>query len=269
MKIAVTGAKGFLGGRIVEAALKEGHTVTGIDLRRGDPPLLEGNYTELNCDIVNPGPDAEECLKGSDALIHAAALIKGRPEDLLRTNLKGTEKLLDLAAGAEPIRFVFISSLAAFENHPSAYGRSKREGEARVIQRAADFSILRPAMIYGRDDPLWTADIRKKVTRRAPLLLPGRGRAKIQPLYVEDAAKAALAAAVNARASGGTFDLGGPEPMEQIAFYRLARRILKGKALILPVPLWPLKLLGIFLKGRFASPLRSELILISLLIPRV
>lgn len=253
MMIAITGVKGFLGRRIAEAALEEGHRVKGIDIRKGPAVQDHEDYSELSCDVLNPPPELNEVLNEADALIHAAARIKGGPAEVRRTNVEGTERLLDLAAAAEPLRFVFISSMAAFESRANAYGLSKLKGETLVMQRAEDFAILRPAMIYGRDDPLWTADIRRKVQGSRPVILLGGGRSKIQPLYVEDAAKAVLAAATKKEASCGTFDLGGPEPIELMNFLRMAQRILKGKARFLSVPLWPMKLLGMIFGGRLAA----------------
>jgi nucleoside-diphosphate-sugar epimerase len=108
-------------------------------------------------------------------------------------------------------------------------------------------------MIYGKYDAGWTARIQERVTKKRILPLPGGGRAKIQPLYVKDAARAVLTAALEPGAEGKAFNLGGPEAIEHRAFLRLARDRLKGNTVLLPLPLWPFSLAGRFLGGRFRA----------------
>ncbi len=102
-----------------------------------------------------------------------------------------------------------MSALGADSDSPSAYGRSKSEGEAAVRSAFPEATILRPSIVFGRED--------KFINRfagyfRGLNLMPiVMGGTKLQPVYVEDVAQAALAAMLNQDARGQTYELGGPE----------------------------------------------------------
>jgi NADH dehydrogenase len=246
MKIVITGVKGFLGRHLSRAALDGGHTVLGLDQteRLNRAPLWDDSgYEEAVLDLPDLSSILAERLEESQAVIHGAGLIEGSKEALFRINVDGTRALLR----AGNVRFVYISSQAVTETSQSLYGRSKGAAEKRVIAEADDHVILRPAMMYGRGDGGWTARLEHKVKRKRILLLPGGGQTKIQPLYVEDAAQAILAAAEREGAGQGVFDLGGPEPIALAAFLRLARSVLAGGTLFVSLPRWPFLLIRTFM----------------------
>lgn len=230
MKIVVTGAAGFLGSAVAARARAAGHEVLGCDRARG--PGIEP------LDILDVPHGFMERLEEYDALIHCAALISGPPEEVRRSNVEGTRALVE--AG---VRFVYISSMAAFEAFPGVYGHAKREAETLVREKARDFVILRPSLIYGPNDRGWT----ERASRKS--ILWGGGKARIQPAFVEDVAQAALSAATVPHVSGMAFDLGGPELLPQIEFLKM----LHGKARFIRLPLWPIQLAGKLFNGRFAA----------------
>ena len=141
-------------------------------------------------------------------MIHAAGITRARSEDEYRTvNAEGTRTVAAAAADAGVGRFVLVSSLAArgpdapdvaegVDRPSSAYGRSKLEAETllRGFGGRMETVALRPAAVYGPRDrdllPLF-----KLAARTGWLVIPD-GRSGLQPVYAEDAARAALAAAV-------------------------------------------------------------------------
>ena len=259
-KIVVTGSAGFLGSHVVSAALEAGHQVVGIDRRprvRLDQDVLEteGRYQEHILDLLDPPEDLHRLFEGAGALIHTAARIRESPEAVHRTNVEGTAVLLRTLRSLPPLRLVFISSMVVHVASPDAYALSKREGEGLVRNSAMDFTIIRPSMIYGREDPLWTAGLKRKLKGPSPLFLPGAGRARIQPLYVVDAARAVLAAACTDKGVKQTFELGGPEPIAMVDFLRQARRALEGRACIVSLPLWVLRIGRLVFGKRFTRAL--------------
>ncbi len=255
MKIIVTGASGFLGQGVVRAALDAGHEVVGADIVPGSLAGHADGYSELLLDLFDAPALLKNELDGADAVVHAAALIAGDPEAIRRTNVKGTQALLHACSGRDRLRFVLLSSMAVTESFPGAYSLSKKEAEAAVAERAANRVILRPTMVYGKNDRGWTASLERRVTRKLPLFLPGGGTNMIQPVFVDDAAKAVVAAAATKEAAGATFEIGGPEPVKQVSFLREARKALNGKTVLVPVPLWLLRPAALFLGSRIRATL--------------
>jgi nucleoside-diphosphate-sugar epimerase len=205
-RVLVTGATGFVGSHIAQAFIEASYEVlcgvrASSDLRWiSDLPI---ERTPL--DLSDRPEDLARAVESADLVVHAAGITRARRvEDYHSVNAEGTRRLADAALGAGVRRFVLISSLAARgpddptkgdRDHPeSDYGRSKLEGEAhlRSLSGRLEAVVLRPAAIYGPRDtdllPLF------KMANRGWLLLPS-GANLLQPVYVEDVARAAVAAA--------------------------------------------------------------------------
>ncbi|RYZ59345.1 MAG: SDR family NAD(P)-dependent oxidoreductase, partial [Proteobacteria bacterium] len=123
MKVLVTGGSGFLGSHIVEQLIAEGHTVRALVRRTSNRKFLAslGPKVEFAEGSVEDAAKVEEAVKGVDAIIHSAGLVKARNEaEFHETNVTGTKNLLEAAKKFAPglKRFVFVSSLAAVGPSP-------------------------------------------------------------------------------------------------------------------------------------------------------
>lgn len=231
MKIAITGSAGFLGRRLKKAALQEGHEVLGLDCRPGPGDTL--------LDLKKVSEELKETLIQFDLMIHCAAQLFGDPMAIHQVNVLGTQSLIKVCPD---LRFVLISSMSIFETVKGAYAQSKAEAEALVKRSCNNYTIIRPTMIYGRNDPGWTAQIRRKIQKT--IFLPNGGETRIQPLFVEDAARFILKAGLSEKAQGQTFGIGGPAPLTQREFFEKAGETLGVPVKIRSLPLWPFLLLG-------------------------
>jgi nucleoside-diphosphate-sugar epimerase len=171
MKIAVTGATGFIGSHLAERLVAAGHEVTV--LTRSPDRLAWIRHLPLR--VVYGDLDRAEALRdltaGQDAVVHAAGLTRavGRAE-YLRVNVDGSVRLLEAALVNSPglRRFVYLSSQAAMGPSPtggslnedaprrpiSAYGASKSLAEL-ALARFGDrvpITAIRPPWVYGPRD---------------------------------------------------------------------------------------------------------------------
>ena len=111
MKLLVTGSAGHLGEALVRHLRAQGHAVTGLDV-----------MASAHTDVVGSIGDAAlvaRCLRGADAVLHAATLHKPHLAthglaDFVATNVSGTLTLLEAAVAAGVGAFVFTSSTSAF-----------------------------------------------------------------------------------------------------------------------------------------------------------
>ncbi|MDX1393680.1 MAG: NAD-dependent epimerase/dehydratase family protein [Gemmatimonadota bacterium] len=200
-RVLLTGGTGFLGSHIADALVAAGHDVLASvratsDTRWIDPLGVETTTVDLGrADESAIG----SALAGIDAVVHCAGLTRARSEaHFMAVNAGGTERLALAARDAGARRFVFISSLAArgpdgATGPQSPYGRSKAEGERRLVELADDLDvvILRPGGVYGPRDndmlPLFG------LARRGLLVVP-RSTNELQPVYVSDVVTATLGA---------------------------------------------------------------------------
>lgn len=200
MPLAITGATGFVGGHLIDAARAAGHPIRALT-RRPQPPREGVAWIEGGLDQ----PDALAALaRGAGALIHVAGAINARDRaEYERVNVAGTAAALAAARAAGVARFVQVSSLAAREPALSDYGWSKAGGDALVLASGIPAAIVRPAGVYGPGDRE-TLELFRAVKAG---FLPAFGRGRFSFVHVADTARALLALA-QPDAPGGVFELG-------------------------------------------------------------
>jgi len=144
--VALTGATGFVGGATLTRLLAAGHSVRALT-RRPQPPR-EG-VTWVEGDLARPGTLAQ----GAAAMVHVAGVVNAPDRaGFQQGNVEGTAAILAAARAAGVPRIVHVSSLSAREPQLSLYGASKRESERLVEASGLDWSIVRPAAVYGPGD---------------------------------------------------------------------------------------------------------------------
>jgi nucleoside-diphosphate-sugar epimerase len=174
--IAITGASGYIGGRIHAALASRGRTVRGL-VRRPDAARGDAFFA-----LDSPVPDT--ALAGAEVLIHAAHDFTPRGEaDLRRVNLEGSRRLLDAARAAGIARVLFISSMAAFEHARTPYGRVKLELEREVAARGG--ASIRPGTVFGTPPGGLFAALDRAV-RSLPMLPDFGPRARLPVVHVDD-----------------------------------------------------------------------------------
>lgn len=198
MKIAVTGAHGFVGSHVVDAARRDGHPVMALVSPWGTLDRLAAHASDdaveiRRGDVTEPASLAG-VFDGCDAVVHAAARVRdfGRWETFERVNVDGTSAVVAEATAAGIRRIVFVSSVAVWrysgirgddprerprDEDRLPYGRSKALGEDIVTRDAAEPVIVRPALWpYGRRDATLARIVRALERRILPLVDGGDAR---------------------------------------------------------------------------------------------
>src|SRR5690606_402074 len=147
--IAVTGATGFVGCALREAAAAQGAEIRALTRRpQGKAPGVEWVRGDLH--------DRKALVRlvaNAEAVIHVAGVVNTPdPMGFHLGNVEGTMALVEAAVAARVPRFVFVSSLAAREPQLSKYGASKRHAEKVVAASGLDWTVVRPPAIYGPRD---------------------------------------------------------------------------------------------------------------------
>ena len=199
MRLALTGATGFVGQRLLDRALAAGHEVAALTRR---PQPSRAGVTWIEGSLETPGPLAEICAT-ADAVIHVAGVINAPDKDGFELgNVTGTEAMLAAAKGAGVERFVHVSSLAAREPSLSHYGASKARSETKVRTAGLDSVIVRPPAVYGPGDRE-TLDL-FKMAKRGVVMLPPAGRLSL--IHADDLSDLLLALADGGGAAGAIYE---------------------------------------------------------------
>ncbi|WP_205590110.1 NAD-dependent epimerase/dehydratase family protein [Sphingomonas paeninsulae] len=148
MRIAVTGATGFVGGHLLPRLIEAGHEVRALTRK---PKARCAGITWIDGALNDDTALARLC-EGCDAVIHVAGVVSADFAGFDAGNRLGTLAIVRAAETAGATRFVHISSLAAREPQLSMYGASKHAAEDVVTASSLDWRIVRPTAIYGPED---------------------------------------------------------------------------------------------------------------------
>jgi len=194
MRIAITGATGFVGQATLDAALAKGLTVQAMTRRNQH----ERKRVEWVLGTLENEGAMAELVAGVGAVIHIAGLTS-TPDtsEFDRANVSGTQRMLAATQAAGVKRFVFVSSLSAREPQLSAYGTSKARAEELVTASGLDWSIVRPPAVYGPHDKDMFELFRSAKYGIVPV--PPKGKTSI--IHVEDLARLLVALAIPTEAS--------------------------------------------------------------------
>lgn len=201
--VAVTGATGFLGKRLLPILVNAGYSVKALTRRKQQD--MDGVQWVLG-DLHNEDALNELC-SDCTSIIHAAGAIKGLDRAaFFEANAVGTLNVAKAAEMAKVTQFLYVSSLAAREADISHYAASKAAGEDILSQRKWSFNwaTVRPPGIYGPGDTETLELI--KMIKRGFMLVPANRDHRASWIHVDDLANA-LAILLAHFPSGETFEI--------------------------------------------------------------
>ena len=222
----VTGATGFIGGRLVTSLRRQGDGVRALVRDTGRAQPLKDQGVELvKGDITDPAA-LEAAIEGVTHVFHCAAILGDDPNpDIRRVNVDGTRALLEACTAGGTKRFVYLSSLAVlgarhhrgtdesapYERARDPYTNTKIEAEQLVREwgsmgRRLETVVLRPGFVYGPGDRLFLPRLIEGLeTRRFRFV--GDGSKVLNLTYVDDLIQALLLARDAEHAAGQVYNL--------------------------------------------------------------
>ena len=217
--VTIFGGTGYLGNYVAQALLARGARVRLASRAPGKAQDLKplanlGQLQLMPCDITREEHVAA-ALEGVSHVVNLVGAFSGDLEKLMG-EAPGTIARLAEAGGIKA--FVHISAIGADANSPTAYARGKALGEQRVLAAFPTATILRPSIVFGKDDNF--LNLFGGMIAMLPVLPVFGPEAKLQLVYADDVAEAVAVALEHPDLHGGhTYELGGPEQLSMMAIH--------------------------------------------------
>ncbi|AUQ60401.1 putative NAD dependent epimerase [Phaeobacter inhibens] len=236
--VTIYGGSGFVGRYIARRMAKEGWRVR-VAVRRPNEAMyvkpygVPGQVEPVLCNIRDDASVAA-VMQGADAVVNCVGILNELGKNTFdAVQADGADRIARIAAGQGVGTMLHVSAIGADQDSDSAYAQSKAAGETAVLTHMPEAVILRPSIIFGAEDQFFNRFA--AMTRLSPVLPIAHADTKFQPVYVDDVAKAAVAALLG-QAKPGVYELGGPEVKSFGALMQQMLEVIDRRRLVLSLP---------------------------------
>lgn len=238
--VTIFGGSGFVGTQVTQNLARLGYAVR-VAVRRPDLAGhvrmfgFPGQVQPVQANLRYPDSVAS-VVRGADVVINLVGILNERGAQRFHAvHVDGAKSIAQLARAAGVANMVHVSALGASDTSPSAYQRTKAQGEAEVVKSFPTATVLRPSLIFGPDDEFFNRF--GTLARMLPIMPLVGADTRLQPIYVADVAAAIVMAAEGKVPSGKVYELGGPEIVTMRDVIERVLEETRRKRPVLPVPL--------------------------------
>lgn len=233
--VTLIGGGGFLGRYVARELMRDG---TRVRVAQRDPRQAYflrtqgglGQTQFVAADIARPETVAR-AVEGADAVVNLVGVMGG---NMQRIHVDGARAVAEAARNAGAGALVHVSAIGADTNGAAAYARSKGQGEAAVRDAFPNATILRPSIVFGREDQFVN---RFAGMMAAPIVPVLRAGVKFQPVFAGDVGEAVANALRDPELHGHkTYELGGPDVLSMGELLRWIAQALGRKPNFLEIP---------------------------------
>jgi len=212
--ITITGANGFVAKNLRKFLSKNHIKVIAIARK-----TFQKHHTETvvySKTLLEKG--LQNKLRNCDALVHLIGIGKQSSKYNFEDNIELTKNMIKTCKKSGIKKIIYISGLGVTKNSTSDYFISKYKAEQEIINSGLNYTIFRPSYIVGKKDYL-SKFILKQI-KKGIVIIPGSGKYRLQPIFVEDVAKIIVESIYEKKFSNKILDLVGPEIIKFEDFVR-------------------------------------------------
>lgn len=256
MRIAITGAMGFVGSHLATRLESEMHELVLIarrawkDARKDDARVVISDLSDVNV--------LAESFNGCNVVAHCAGINREiGSQTYKRVHVEGTRNVVEAAKTAGVEKIVLMSFLRARPQCGSPYHESKWEAEEIVRNSGLDYTVIKAGVVYGRGDHM--LDHLSHALHTFPVFgLVGLEEKSIRPLAIEDLVHVMRAALVDRRMKRQTIALLGPEEIYLSEAVRRVAEVVGKQPLMIRLPIFCHQLMASVFEQTMRVPLVSQ-----------
>lgn len=244
LKIAVTGASGFVGRNTIAHLLKEDFEVTAVASPEDEKLFYATNskFTNISSKFTNIAVESTEVveslteiLAGNDAVIHLVYVSEPDLSSFERNNTVANQNVINAAMRAGIKKFITNSGLGVVHlgrkrDTTNGYFRMKKRLEDDLVKAwwtaGMHYVIFRPSYIIGKGDEL-TPMIAQKIRNGETISIVGNGRYRMQPISIRDVVQIYSTCIKWDDFDNQIIDLVGPEKISYIDYVKLVGKIIQ------------------------------------------
>lgn len=238
-KVLVTGATGFIGGRLVEKLILDHDADVRALVRDFSRASRVARFDiEMSAGSVTDADAVDRAASGCQIVFHCAHDFR-RPE----YNLEGARSLADACLRHGVRRLIYVSSISVYEPLPDSdvdesspaepcgwtYPDNKLAVESLLLRYGEEHDlemvVLQPTIVYGPFSIPWTIAPVMRL-RHGRVVLPSDREGRCNPVYVDDVVNALILAAEKEEAVGERFLISGPDSLTWHEFFRRYEQML-------------------------------------------
>ncbi|NIP38738.1 MAG: NAD-dependent epimerase/dehydratase family protein [Candidatus Dadabacteria bacterium] len=244
MNISITGATGFIGGKLLKKLSEENHNIKCLVRKTSSLDNLKNLGAEKIYGDLGDFSSFESLVKGSDTIFHLAAFVSdfGRKDDFFKYNYEATRHLLDQSVRQGVKKFIYLSTSSVLwrsdfwdvhrilnidESYPypdsynDFYNESKSLAEKLVIsyngKDGLQTTVIRPSGVWGAGDTVILPRI-IKAAEKGFLIPAGDGKGLVSPCHIDNLVDGTVLASITDKSSGKIYFINDGNSINHIEF---------------------------------------------------
>ncbi|MFN8559403.1 MAG: complex I NDUFA9 subunit family protein [Dehalococcoidia bacterium] len=240
--ILVAGGTGFVGAAIVRELARRSRPVAVLSHR---PEQARRRFPGLNVEVragdARDPASLRPAVAGVDTVISSMQFpnfpIENRAKGhtFEEVDARGNERLVAAAKEAGVGTYVYLSGAGAAADAPYHWFRAKWQAEEAIRAGGLRHSIFRPSWVYGPEDKALNRFV--GLARALPFVpVVGNGRQRLQPVFIDDVARAVVDSLDNEAAANQTIEIGGPDVLTMDEILRTMLDVMGKKKPLIHAP---------------------------------
>jgi uncharacterized protein YbjT (DUF2867 family) len=254
-RVFITGGSGFVGRAVIDELVHRNFDVIALSGRR----KLDdrgGAIRTIQGDLFDP-KSLDAGIQGADAVIHLVGIImesRSKGVTFEHIHCEGTKAIVDAALRNNVKRYIHMSAIGTRPDAVSNYHKTKYKAEQYVRASGLDWTIFRPSLIHGPKGEFMKMEAKWARMQAPPFLFMPyfgaglfgcRGAGMLQPVYVNDVARAFVDALEKPKTIGEIYPIAGPDRLTWPELHHAVANAVAGKPhrWAMAIPVWKAKLL--------------------------